>query len=88
MNVFEKLQEIMANTLEIPASAITQETTMDEIEEWDSLGHVHIMVALEQAFDLYMDVDDFADKLGRCRNESHREPLLCSTQATTSRVLS
>ncbi len=61
MNVFEKLQEIMANTLEIPASAITQETTMDEIEEWDSLGHVHIMVALEQAFDLYMDVDDFAE---------------------------
>jgi len=34
---------------------------MDEIEEWDSLGHVHIMVALEQAFDLYMDVDDFAE---------------------------
>ena len=33
---------------------------MDSIEEWDSLGHVHIMVALEQAFDLYMDVDDFA----------------------------
>lgn len=61
MNVFEKLQEIMANALEIPASAITQETTMDEIEEWDSLGHVHIMVALEQAFDLYMDVDDFAE---------------------------
>ena len=61
MNVFEKLQEIMANALEIPASAITQETTMDEIEEWDSLGHVHLMVALEQAFDLYMDVDDFAE---------------------------
>ena len=34
---------------------------MDDIEEWDSLGHVHIMVALEQAFDLYMDVEDFAE---------------------------
>jgi acyl carrier protein len=61
MNVFEKLQEIMATALELPPGAIREDSTMDEIEEWDSLGHVHIMVALEQAFDLYMDVDDFAE---------------------------
>ena len=61
MSVFEKLQEIMATALELPAGAIREDSTMDEIEEWDSLGHVHIMVALEQAFDLYMDVDDFAE---------------------------
>jgi acyl carrier protein len=61
MKVFEKLQEIMATALELPASAIKESSTMEEIEEWDSLGHVHIMVALEQAFDLYMDVDDFAE---------------------------
>jgi len=61
MSVFEQLRQLMANALEIPASTITESSSMDEIEEWDSLGHVHIMVALEQAFDLYMDVDDFAE---------------------------
>jgi len=61
MTVFEKLQEIMATALELPPGAIREDSTMEEIEEWDSLGHVHIMVALEQAFDLYMDVDDFAE---------------------------
>lgn len=61
MNLFEKLQDIMASTLELAPAAITPESTMDDIEEWDSLGHVHIMVALEQAFDLYMEVDDFAE---------------------------
>ena len=61
MSAFEKLQEIMASTLEIPASSIREDSTMDDIEEWDSLGHVHIMVALEGAFDLYMDVEDFAE---------------------------
>lgn len=61
MNVFEQLQEIMATALELPTGAIKENSTMEEIEEWDSLGHVHIMVALEQAFDLYMDVDDFAE---------------------------
>ncbi len=61
MSVFEKLQEIMAIALELPVSAIKENSTMEDMEEWDSLGHVHIMVALEQAFDLYMDVDDFAE---------------------------
>ena len=61
MSVFEKLQEIMATALELPPAAIREHSTMDEIEEGDSLGHVHIMVALEQAFDLYMEVDDFAE---------------------------
>ena len=60
MSVFAQLQEIMATTLELPVTAISENSTMEEIEEWDSLGHVHIMVALEQTFDLYMDVDDFA----------------------------
>jgi acyl carrier protein len=61
MSIFEKLREIMATALEIPAGAIREDSKKDEIEEWDSLGHVHIMVALEQTFDLYMDVDDFAE---------------------------
>jgi acyl carrier protein len=61
MSIFKQLQEIMATALEIPASTISEGSTMEEIEEWDSLGHVHIMVALEHAFDLYMDVDDFAE---------------------------
>jgi acyl carrier protein len=61
MSIFEQLQEIMATALELPTAAIKEHSTMEEIEEWDSLGHVHVMVALEQAFDLYMDVDDFAE---------------------------
>jgi|WetSurMetagenome_2_1015567.scaffolds.fasta_scaffold559861_1 acyl carrier protein len=61
MSIFEKLREIMAAALELPAGAIREDSTKEEIEEWDSLGHVHIMVALEQTFDLYMDVDDFAE---------------------------
>ncbi len=61
MSLFEKLRDIMATTLEISPGAISEDSTMESLEEWDSLGHVHIMVALEQAFDLYMDVDDFAE---------------------------
>jgi len=61
MTLFEKLRDIMVSTLEISARNISEETTMEDIEEWDSLGHVHIMVALEQTFDLYMDAEDFGE---------------------------
>lgn len=61
MSLFEKLREIMAATLELPEDAITETSDMSDITKWDSLGHVNIMVALEQAFDLYMDVEDFAE---------------------------
>lgn len=61
MSALDQLKDIMASTLQISPDAISESVTMDDIEEWDSLGHVHIMVALEQAFDLYMDVEDFAE---------------------------
>jgi acyl carrier protein len=61
MNIFQQLRDIMATALEVPPESIRENTSMKDLEEWDSLGHVHIMVALEQAFDLYMDVEDFAD---------------------------
>ena len=61
MTIFEQLQEIISTALDLPANAIGEHSSMEEIEEWDSLGHVHIMVALEQAFDLYMDVEHFAE---------------------------
>jgi len=61
MSTFEQLRDIMATALEIPVDTVRENSRMSDIEEWDSLGHVHIMVALEQAFDLYMDVEDFAE---------------------------
>lgn len=61
MSVFEQLRSIMATALEIPVDVIKDSSRMEDIEEWDSLGHVHIMVALESAFDIYLDVEDFAE---------------------------
>lgn len=61
MSMFDKLKDIMAATLDISPDVIQPESSMDDIEEWDSLGHVHIMVALEQTFDLYMEAEEFAE---------------------------
>lgn len=32
-----------------------------EISEWDSVGHMSLITALEEAFDIMMDTDDIID---------------------------
>ena len=59
MNTFEKLRDAIATTLKVPVEKITEQTKDENITAWDSLGHVNLMLALEQTFDVYLEVDDF-----------------------------
>jgi acyl carrier protein len=59
MTVFDRLQEALAATLKVPAKAITPITRDRDIPAWDSLGHVNVMMTLEQTFDVVLDVEDF-----------------------------
>lgn len=59
MTVFEQLREAIAGTLDVPPTAITQTTKEGDIAAWDSLGHVNIMMSLEQVFDVQLEVEDF-----------------------------
>ena len=60
MSLFEQVQDAIAVTLKVPASKITEETTSEDLAAWDSLGHVNLMMALEQTFDIFLDVEDFS----------------------------
>ncbi len=59
MSIFDQVQTVIATTLKVPPHKITQGTRNEDIAEWDSMGHVNLMIALEQAFDIFMDVEDF-----------------------------
>lgn len=59
MSAFEQLQEAIADTLNIEASDVSQSSNADNLPAWDSLGHVNLMVALEETFDIELDVEDF-----------------------------
>lgn len=58
-NLFERLQVTMAATLKVPVAKITATTRNEDLAAWDSLGQVNLMMALEQTFDLYIEVEDF-----------------------------
>jgi acyl carrier protein len=59
VTLFEKLQSAMAATLKVPANSITETTSDQDLAAWDSLGHVNMMMTLEQTFDVFLDVEDF-----------------------------
>ncbi len=41
---------IVAQALELPVNRVQEEDAMETIEEWDSLGHLNILVALDKKF--------------------------------------
>jgi acyl carrier protein len=62
MSLFERLQPTIADALKVHAAQITPTTRDEDLPAWDSLGQVNLIMALEQTFGLYIEVEDF-DKM-------------------------
>lgn len=48
--LFEDLRALFAETFRVDAAEITPETQFGELPQWDSMGHMDLMVALETRF--------------------------------------
>ena len=63
----EKVIKLIAEVLQVPASDITTETEIGELDEWDSLRNVTIIAELQKQFnititqDMLMDLENVAD---------------------------
>lgn len=48
--VLNRLTSIIADSLELDDLKLTRATTADDVEGWNSIAHVRIVVAAERAF--------------------------------------
>ena len=48
--IFQKLDEVFQDVFDDPNIHVTDETTAADIEDWDSLEHINLIVAVEKAF--------------------------------------
>lgn len=45
-----KIKQVMSVVFEIPTELITDDASSDTIENWDSLRHLNLILALEEEF--------------------------------------
>ena len=65
------IKEIRVNNIQKYINAFVEAFTIPEenvenlkyqdIEEWDSVGHMSLMALIEDAFEIMMDIDDIID---------------------------
>lgn len=48
--IYSKLKEIFIDVLDLDEVELTDETSANDIEEWDSLSHIQLIVAIEKTF--------------------------------------
>ncbi len=79
--VLSKVQIAFKSAFDVDPATVSMNTTPDEIQAWDSMGHVTLASSLEKEFGLTFDVDDLMEmenvkeicrivqsKLGRLQN--------------------
>ncbi|MCD7726192.1 MAG: acyl carrier protein [Clostridiales bacterium] len=48
--VFQRLNGVFQDVFDDESITVTETTTADDIEEWDSLEHINLLAAVEQEF--------------------------------------
>ena len=59
----DKIFEIVSKVMGIPLSNVNIDSSPDTIEEWDSLKHINLMMALEEEFDMQFSPEEISDML-------------------------
>ena len=57
----EKLKQVMADVFGIPADAIGDSSSLETIERWDSIGHLNLVLALEEQFNVSFNEDQMTE---------------------------
>ena len=60
MTNLEKYNQVFCESLEITEDKLSG-LEYQGVELWDSVGHMNMMAALEDAFDIMMETDDIVD---------------------------
>lgn len=56
-DLIASVQNTLAEALNVDASEITAETQFGDLPQWDSMGHMEVLVALEKEFGVEVTAD-------------------------------
>ena len=56
--IFEKLNDVFRDVFDDEEITVNDTTTADDIEDWDSLEHINLLVAVENAFGMKFNMGE------------------------------
>ncbi len=60
MNVFSTMTEVFKRVFDDASISLSDSTTAQDIEGWDSLTHINLIIEIEEEFGLRFTVDDIS----------------------------
>lgn len=65
----DQVVAVFARVLGIPADIVNDDLRYNTIPQWDSIAHMSVVGALEEAFDVMIDMDEVIDmsSVGKAR---------------------
>tara|TARA_Y100000031_G_scaffold22761_1_gene23879 strand:+ start:237 stop:479 length:243 start_codon:yes stop_codon:yes gene_type:complete len=61
MSTIAKYSEIFKTALNISNDKLNENIKYNDIEEWDSIGHMTLVAALEEEYKITIETDDIID---------------------------
>ena len=56
--VYEQINEVFRDVFDDESIRVNDETTADDIEDWDSLEHINLAVAVEKKFNIKFNMGE------------------------------
>lgn len=58
MSLQNKVLDVISKVLKQPVDSLNENSGLNVTDKWDSLNHTHIVLELEEAFDVGFDFDE------------------------------
>ena len=72
--LFEEINDIFRDVFDDDSLVITDETNSGDIEDWDSLEHINLVVAMEKRFNMKFNIKE----VGNLKNVGEMADLILS----------
>ena len=57
-NIEGRIKEVMSSVFDVEVDTLNNESSQDTIEQWDSVKHLDLVVALEDEFEITIPIEE------------------------------